>query len=70
MFEEILEKLPEFLNTFENCFYNIEKNNTEKWHTHILVYYSGKARFDNQPARRVATRPVFRSLPSSITLCQ
>ena len=29
MFEEILEKLPEFLNTFENWFYNIEKDNTE-----------------------------------------
>ena len=40
MFEEILEKLPEFLNTFENWFYNIEKDNTENGTlTYLYITY-------------------------------
>ena len=48
MFEEILEDLPGYLNDFQNWFYNIEKDNTDSRHAHIIIHYSGKARFDNR----------------------
>lgn len=48
MFEDILEDLPAFLNDFENWFYNIEKDNTPQRHAHIIINYSGSARFDNR----------------------
>lgn len=48
MFEEILEKLPELLNEFDNWFYNVEKDMTDSRHVHIIIAYKGKARFDNK----------------------